>query len=102
MSDVPIWYWIAGTDEDDRAIAQRVPRTGADPAADGAPADAIATMQDAQTWRQDIIDELDELDRRSIRALREGNAQRIAQIEADAQRLREHIRYIASRLQQAS
>jgi hypothetical protein len=102
MSDVPIWYWIAGTDEDDRAIAQRVPRTGADPAADGAPADAIATMQDAQTWRQDIIDELDELDRKSIRALREGNAQRLAQIEADAQRLREHIRYIASRLQQAS
>jgi hypothetical protein len=102
MSDVPVWYWIAGIDEDGRAIAQRVPRTGADPAADGAPADAIATMQDAQTWRQDIIDELDELDRRSIRALREGNAQRIAQIETDAQRLREHIRYIASRLQQAS
>jgi hypothetical protein len=102
MSDVPIWYWIAGTDEDGNPIAQRAPRTGADPAADGAPTGALATMQDAQTWQQDLIDELDKLDRRSIRALREGNAQRIAQIEADAQRLREHIRYIASRLQQAS
>jgi hypothetical protein len=102
MSDVPIWYWIAGTDEDGRPIAQRAPRTGADPAADGAPTGALATMQDAQAWQQDLVAELDELDRRSIRALRDGSAQRIAQIESDAQRLREHIRYIALRLQQAS
>jgi hypothetical protein len=94
MTDVPVWYWV------DRAIVGIVPRRSADPAADVAPAGALATMQDADVWLQDLINALDELDRKSIRALRTGDAGRLAELEQQAERLREHIRFIAAYLQQ--
>ena len=41
--------------------------------------------------KQDILKQLDQLDAKSIRALREGNTERIAQYEAQAQDLREQL-----------
>src|SRR5574344_1903169 len=41
--------------------------------------------------KQDILKQLSELDAKSIRALREGNTERIAQYEAQAQKLREQL-----------
>ena len=41
--------------------------------------------------KQDILKQLSELDVKSIRALREGNTERIAQYEAQAQKLREQL-----------
>ena len=41
--------------------------------------------------KQDILKQLDQLDAKSIRALREGNTERIAQYEAQAQKLREQL-----------
>ena len=41
--------------------------------------------------KQDILKQLSEIDVKSIRALREGNTERIAQYEAQAQDLREQL-----------
>ena len=41
--------------------------------------------------KQDILKQLSEIDAKSIRALREGNTERIAQYEAQAQKLREQL-----------
>ena len=41
--------------------------------------------------KQDILKQLSEIDAKSIRALREGNTDRITQYEAQAQKLREQL-----------
>ena len=41
--------------------------------------------------KQNILKQLSEIDAKSIRALREGNTERIAQYEAQAQKLREQL-----------
>lgn len=51
------------------------------------PADPVPNPRIAQ-----ILAELETLDRKSIRALREGDATRIAEIEAQAEALRQELR----------
>ena len=64
-----------------------VPFTAEETAAQQAATQAAQTAQQ----RQAILAQLDDLDRRSIRALREGNQTRITQLEAEAAGLRTQL-----------
>lgn len=90
MAVIDIWCWIAGETPDGEQVL------GKCLLAETPPANAWHAQQDADAWREEIIAELNVLDTKSIRALREGNAARIAEIEARAEQLRGWLRAIAN------
>lgn len=58
-------------------------------------ADAIPAIYQPRT-RQNIIFELDEIDRKSIRAIRTNDTVRMEQLEAQAELLREELRNVGT------
>lgn len=78
---VPVWVW------DDAAGRRMAVRSGATKPA-GVPADALEGDTDGALWLAEIDAELERIDIRSIRSLRENNRGRIDQYEAEAAALR--------------
>lgn len=87
MATVQVWAWIDGYTPQGDPIMRRTLAAGTQRPSD-VPEHAWLAEQDCAVWRQQILSELNTLDAKSIRALREGNAQRLAEIEARASELR--------------
>ena len=86
MATIDIYCWMIGQTADGEPVMERC-------LLDETPAEgARLAQQDAAAWAQELIAELDGLDRKSIRALREGNVARVAQIEARCETLRRRLR----------
>ncbi len=86
MADIDVYCWMVGQTQDgepllDKCLLDETPGEG-----------AWHAQQDAQAWVEELLAELDVLDRKSIRALREGDTVRVAQIEARAEALRRRLR----------
>lgn len=86
MAELDIYCWMVGQTADGEPLLEKCLLD--EPPGEG----AFHAQQDAQAWAEEIVDELDDLDRKSIRALREGDAARVAQIEARAEALRRRLR----------
>lgn len=95
MQTIMVWAWLDGQTPTGEPILRRALADGTERPA-GVPESAWLAEQDAQAWRTEILRELDALDTKSIRALREGNVERIAQIEALANDLRGILRALAN------
>lgn len=94
MATVQVWAWVAGEDCDANPIVERV-LADAPTRPAGVPAAAWLAEQDVAAWRDEIAARLRTIDARSIRALREGDAARVAALEADAANLRAVLRSLA-------
>lgn len=82
-----VWAWIDGETPTGEPVLRKTLATGAERPAN-VPAHAWLAEQDVDAWRQEIMAEFETLDRKSIRALRDGSADVIAAIEARAAELR--------------
>lgn len=95
---IPAAEWRKAKTEEDRAALREkysVEMTAEEQAEfmafqEAATAEQEQAAKDAE--RQKIITELEDIDRKSIRALREGNKERIASLEGEAEKLREKLK----------
>ncbi len=85
MASVAVWLWTDAQGAQHKCPLDEPP-----------PCQAVATEQDVDAWREEILSELDRLDIKSIRALREGNTQRLTEIEARASDLRRWLKGLAN------
>lgn len=90
-----VWAWIAGETQDGSPTLEKRLADGEARPAD-VPEHAWLAEQDVDAWREEIMAALADIDARSIRALREGNASRLAELEAKAKRLRETLRALSN------
>ena len=90
MAAVAIWVWQTGETPDGAPVLERCF------ADEPHPDDAWEGEQDAAAWRDEIMAALDAIDAKSIRALREGNAPRLAELEARAEMLRAQLTRLAN------
>lgn len=82
---VAVWVWDDGNG---RHLALR----DSESRPIGVPDSALEGDTDPTAWREEILDQLDILDRKSIRAIREGNQSRIDEIESQAALMRDLLR----------
>jgi hypothetical protein len=91
MAVCMVWAWVAGEGQDGAPVVEkRLAEDDARPA--DAPQSAWLAEQDVAAWREEIMAALDGIDAKSIRALREADAARLAALEAEAERLRNTLR----------
>lgn len=90
-----VWTWIAGETHDGSPVVEKRLAEGTASPAD-VPEHALLAEQDVDAWRDEILAALSGIDAKSIRALREGNATRLAALEAEAARLRQTLMALAS------
>lgn len=89
MSEVIlIWARIAGQTPEGEPIIEKCPLS------EPPPENAWAAEQDVDAWKDEILAELEMLDRKSIRALRDGSKDRLDDIESRAQKLRGYLRML--------
>jgi len=81
MAGIAIWLW---DDEQGRNLVIRTSSTKPE----GVPETALEGETDKDLWKEEIMLKLDLIDKKSIRALREGNAVRVASLEDEAAALR--------------
>lgn len=82
-----VWYWIDENQVPHRVLAEDPFLRPAD-----VPEKAEYSEQDADVFREELLIKLEELDKKSIRALREGNEVRLMMLEQQAEKLRSMLR----------
>lgn len=91
---VHVWTWIDGETDDGSPRIARVLASG-ETRPEGVPDTAWRAEQDAQAWREEIMAELAAIDAKSVRPLRAGDAERIAALESQAEKLRQTLRALS-------
>lgn len=86
-----VWLWQVGLTPDGAPMLEKHPVS----AGFAPPPGARLAEQDEQAWREEIMAELEEVDRKSIRPLREGDSVRLVSLEERAKILRKRLLSIA-------